>query len=310
MKTSQRTRIPAALTLLLLAGWENPAFSAHELLCAITKRNDLILFYSDAPGSILSAHAVTGLLDGSEKIRAIGYWGGIIYGLGGSSQLYTLDRNTGAATPVGSGPFVPRSYGLSFGAHNGPSGFYVVSDQRQSLVVNRATGGASSQPALSYAAGDPFAGASPAITALAYDPATGSWYAGDSLRNSLATLNPSTGVLNTINPAGVGIDFPRENGLGISPVTGLMYMASPAASSDPQANLYTVNKTTGAVTLVGLIGNPGDMPGKVVLTWTNAAFSLQSASGVTGPWTIVPGATNPYTNASTAGRQFFRLTGN
>jgi hypothetical protein len=37
-----------------------------------------------------------------------------------------------------------------------------------------------------------------------------------------------------------------------------MYLASPAASSDPAANLYTVDRVTGAVTLVGLIGNPGD----------------------------------------------------
>jgi hypothetical protein len=37
-----------------------------------------------------------------------------------------------------------------------------------------------------------------------------------------------------------------------------MYLNSPAASSDPQANLYVVDKLTGFATLVGQIGNPGD----------------------------------------------------
>jgi hypothetical protein len=56
----------------------------------------------------------------------------------------------------------------------------------------------------------------------------------------------------------MGIDVSTQNGLDISPATGIMYLASPAASSDPQANLYIVSKTTGLVSLVGQIGQPGD----------------------------------------------------
>ena len=46
---------------------------------------------------------------------------------------------------------------------------------------------------------------------------------------------------------------------------------------------------------------------EAVLTWTNAAFSLQAAPNVTGAYTNIPGATSPYTNVLSGSRQFFRL---
>jgi hypothetical protein len=49
---------------------------------------------------------------------------------------------------------------------------------------------------------------------------------------------------------------------------------------------------------------------KLVLSWTNAGFTLQSAPFVIGPFTNLPAATIPYTNPLTAPQQFFRLIGN
>ncbi len=49
---------------------------------------------------------------------------------------------------------------------------------------------------------------------------------------------------------------------------------------------------------------------EVVLSWTNAIFSLQSAPAATGTYTNIPGATSPWTNPITAGSQFFRLIAN
>jgi hypothetical protein len=48
---------------------------------------------------------------------------------------------------------------------------------------------------------------------------------------------------------------------------------------------------------------------ELVLSWTNAGFSLQSAPAVTGTFTNLPGATSPFTNALTGPQQFFRLRG-
>ena len=48
---------------------------------------------------------------------------------------------------------------------------------------------------------------------------------------------------------------------------------------------------------------------QLVLSWTAAGFNLQTAPAVTGTFTNLPGATSPYTNATTGAQQFFRLRG-
>jgi uncharacterized repeat protein (TIGR03803 family) len=53
-----------------------------------------------------------------------------------------------------------------------------------------------------------------------------------------------------------------------------------------------------------------ETPGNVVLTWTNAAFALQSAPGPSGPFTNILNATSPYTNAITGSQMYFRLLAN
>ena len=49
---------------------------------------------------------------------------------------------------------------------------------------------------------------------------------------------------------------------------------------------------------------------QLVLSWTNAAFSLQSSPAVTGVYTSISGATSPYTNPTSGAQQFFRLKAN
>ena len=47
--------------------------------------------------------------------------------------------------------------------------------------------------------------------------------------------------------------------------------------------------------------------GRIVLSWGNPSFVLQSATNVSGPFAAVPSATSPYTNNVTPSRLFFRL---
>jgi len=242
----------AATLVGLITSICTPANAAHEMIYVVDLNNNLLNFWSDAPGTIINAYSINGVQN-AEEIRGIDYWNGTIYGLGSFGELYTINPNNGVATMVGSGfGVVPN--GASFGADNGPAGYVVVSGSGQNLLVNRNTGVATVQPSLAYAAGDPNFGVRPRVDALAYDDATGKWYALDSLANSLATFDPTTGVLNTIGAN--GIDVARFNGLDISSDTGIMYLGTPAASSDPQANLYTVNEANGSVTLVGQIDYP------------------------------------------------------
>jgi WD40 repeat protein len=250
-------RITGSLALAVALFAAGRANAAHELLYGIEISTDnLISFYSDAPSTILASRSITGI-QAAESVRGIDFSSdGKLYALGSSSRLYTIDPNTGAATQVGSGQFSTLLNGSAFGMDIGATGVRVISDLGQALLINTGTGVATVQASPVYAAGDPNFGQTPAIDALAFNPATGGWVAGNSLANSFAIFTPGTGALNTIGPA--GIDFARNNGLDFSSTTGILYLGSPAASSDPQANLYTTNPLTGAVTLVGQIGHVGD----------------------------------------------------
>ena len=48
----------------------------------------------------------------------------------------------------------------------------------------------------------------------------------------------------------------------------------------------------------------------VILSWTNSAFLLQASSRVGGPFTNIPAATSPNTNAMTDLQRYFRLISN
>ena len=97
--------------------------------------------------------------------------------------------------------------------------------------------------------------------------------------------------MTTIDP--LGFDVSRINGFDISPNPGnKAYLASPASSSGTAADLYRVNLTTGQVTLVGLVGLPGDDtlirglavgPGCVNLSPTSLALSA-SGNQLTFSW--------------------------
>jgi hypothetical protein len=69
------------------------------------------------------------------------------------------------------------------------------------------------------------------------------------LLNTIAVFDPSTGELNTINAT--GIDISPSNGLDISSTSEIMYLASPVSESATSANLYSVDKNTALVSLIG-----------------------------------------------------------
>jgi hypothetical protein len=220
-----------------------PAKAAHEAIYGVDQNNNLSLFYSDAPNAIVSSYSITGI-KAAEEIRGIDYWNGTIYAFGSAGYLYTLNQ-FGVATQVGS-QFSVTPNGSTFGVDNDSSGFRIVSNLGMNLLIDRSTAAETVNPSV------------PArVDAIAFNSAGGQWYAVDTLLNTLETLNPNTGAVGVIGP--LGIDASRYNGFDISPFgAGIAYMVTPAASSDPQANLYTVDLATGLASLVGQVGNPGD----------------------------------------------------
>jgi hypothetical protein len=254
MKLTPFLTAAALIAGLLVTATTTSAFGGaltHDLLYAVTVRNDLLSFYSDQPGTILHAHAITGLA-GAESIRGIDFdpTRGSLYGLGSSSGLYVIHPATGAATLV-------RQFGNAahpgflldgqvFGFDAKSDGVRIVSELDQNLLLNRLTGaGVNDTPA-----------AQVPLSALAYEPTNLTMYAIKHTTSQFGTFNPGTGTFTPIGSLGIGGS--RQNGMDLSQPSGQIYFASPAVSTDPAANLYTINPNTGGVTLVGLIGNPGD----------------------------------------------------
>jgi hypothetical protein len=65
-----------------------------------------------------------------------------------------------------------------------------------------------------------------------------------------------------------------------------------------------------AVTAIPIPLNFQRYGNKLILSWADPSFALQSAPSATGVFTNVPGATSPYTNFFTAPARFYRLKSN
>jgi hypothetical protein len=166
---------------------------------------------------------------------------GELYLVGSTSRLYRLSPTTGVATVVGL-PFAPLLSGLNFGvAFDNADRLRVVSDTGQNLRIDPATAAVTVDSPLAFAAGDPNAGQTPQVVAIAYDHKNGgaTAYAIDASRGllRLGSATASDGMLTTI-AAGA----PFLTGFDISPATGLAYGIEPGFAPE----LVLLNLQTGA----------------------------------------------------------------
>jgi hypothetical protein len=278
------------LALLVIAGCEkdsqvlSPAGQADEesdalakgkrasgqRLYAITSRNRLIQFDSNEPDDLISKRRVTGLQI-NERLLGIDFRpaNGALYGLGSSSRLYVIDINTGAATPVGSGPFSPALQGKVFGFDFNPTvdRIRVISDAGQNLRLHPDLGtvvdfdpntaGIQTDGQLAYASGDANFGRQPRAAGAAYtnpdnDPATGTTlYDIDTRLDVLAIQNPpNNGVLNTVGSLRRNAE--RLLGFDIA-ASGVAYAAWAEDDDDDDNRLVTIDLATGKATKLGKI---------------------------------------------------------
>jgi len=116
----------------------------------------------------------------------------------------------------------------------------------------------------------------------------------------IARLN-TDGTLDTSFNPGNGPD----NGVACMALQadGRLLIGGQFASVSGFARNYVVQLSGGDA----MVLNFQKLNNQLVLSWTNAGFTLQSAPAVTGTFTNLPTATSPYTNALTGPQQFFRL---
>lgn len=231
---------------------------------------NIFTFDSSSPGTILTSFGTSGV-GGGEIFVGIDYLGSVLYGVSSAGKLYTLNDTTGVASLVGS---FGTLNGFYFGVDASAAGIRITSDLDMNFLVNPATGALiSSTPTLTPS--------TLSIDAIASQG--GTMYAVDSQANTLNTLNVGTGTITPIGP--MGYDVSGKNGFEISGTTGIAYFASGVSSSALDANLYTINLTTG---LAGLVGTIGSGSGLLVYGLTSpspvpepgtAALLLLSGSG-------------------------------
>jgi hypothetical protein len=255
-------RVAAVSTSLLIVA------AAHaEGLLALTTTNQLLTFDSSTPGTIATSVGVTGLVAG-ETLLGVDQRPatGLLYGLGSTSRLYSINQATGVATQVGSAGAFTLS-GTAFGFDFNPTvdRIRVVSNTGQDLRLNPNDGTlTATDTALTFALGDPNAAVTPRVVGSAYSNNTAgalstTLFGIDSNLDTLITqgsaggspVSPNTGQLFTIGALGfntsdlVGFDISGSSGIAYASLT------SPAANA---SQVFTINLATGAASLLGTIG--------------------------------------------------------
>ncbi|MEQ1860137.1 MAG: DUF4394 domain-containing protein [Chthoniobacteraceae bacterium] len=222
---------------------------------AVDTSNNLLHFDTATPGTVSSV-AISGLAPG-EMIKGLDFRpaDGLLYGLGNTNVLYTINSSTGVASQVGaSGAFALSGAEFGFDFNPTVDRLRVVSDADQNLRLNPNTGGlAAPDGALAFAAGDPNFGVNPNVTGSGYTNSffgatTTTLYGIDTNLDVLVTQNPpNAGTLNTVGA--LGLDIGSLTGFDVFGSTAFL-----AGTVGGVTGLYTVNLATGAATPVGVIG--------------------------------------------------------
>jgi hypothetical protein len=219
----------------------------------LTASNQLIQYNGNAVESPLADLTVTGLQSG-ETLLAIDFRPatGQLYGLGSTSRLYAINLMSGAATPVGTAPFVPAINGSVAGFDFNPTvdRIRVVTDSGQNLRLHPETGvvvsidqalnpGTPNVSSAAYANSD--AGAA-STTLFDIDISAQKLFKQDP---------PNEGTLVEIGP--LGISPTGDGGFDISPDNSVALASFTVNGAN---ELFQVDLTTGNATSLGSFSTP------------------------------------------------------
>jgi truncated hemoglobin YjbI len=228
-----------------------------ETVYAIDSRSILLAFDTDRPGAIRAMTAVRGLQPG-EMVLGLDFRPANkrLYALGSSSRLYILDPVTGAATPIGEGPFRPALEGTRFGFSFNPTvdRIRLVSNTGQNLRLHPDTGAvAATDMMLNYEDGMMAGVVAAGYTNSVAGATTTTLYNFDFARKALVIQNPpNDGRLSIAIRLPDGANFTDVSAFDISAATGRGYLATREAGA-PRVRLYEVNLTERTLTLTGQV---------------------------------------------------------
>jgi len=199
----------------------------------------------------------------TSELYALGY-----NPMNGEGRLYTLNLTTGAATAIGAAPFVLKTGMGKVSVDFNPTvdRIRVTGSDNSNFRLHPVTGVvAATDGNLSFAAADVNAGKDPSVGAGAYTNSfngatmTTLYNYDDSLNVLTTQIPPNNGTLNTIGASGIMVnlaDPSTDMDIFYNPFS-MINQAYLSANTGTSANddFYTLDLSTGAVTLVGRIGN-------------------------------------------------------
>lgn len=227
-------------------GWSSIAHAVPAT--GLLGGTSIFSFDTAAPGTGSAAVAISGLSVG-ESVLGIDFrpTNGVLYGLGSSGRLYTINSASGAATFAStlSTGLISGDYDISFNPT--VDRLRIVGTSGQDLRVNVDTGAVNVDGTLAYASGDANAAVTPRIVGAGYTNqntgtvATTTLYDLDAANATLVTqAPPNNGTLNTVGRLGV-------NGVVSFDIDG----STETAYAATNGALYQVNLTTGAANSIG-----------------------------------------------------------
>jgi hypothetical protein len=167
MSLSSRTLLTAAA--LAAAVIAPSAANAAEGFTAVTSTDDIVQLHSDSSPGLTGIHKVTGLAAGERIVGLDRAPSGELLGLTSAGNIASVDRATGRATVKFPAPVtaaVDPNAALTFAVAPDGASARIITAGRD-VSIDLATGAASNDPGLTFAAGDPHAGAQ-AAPALDY----------------------------------------------------------------------------------------------------------------------------------------------
>ncbi|HKQ72518.1 MAG TPA: DUF4394 domain-containing protein [Blastocatellia bacterium] len=275
-----------------------PGPAIEGTVFAVTNGNNLISFNQFTPSALMTGPtAITGL-QAAELVMGIDFRPrtGLLFAVTNQSRVYTINTSTAAATVVGAAPFTPAVNGTSFGFDFNPvpDRIRFVTDADQDLRLNPNDGTvAGTDGTLAFnstAPADPNSGTNPNVVGSAYTnnfsgATTTTLFGIDSNLDILVTqgspggapVSPNTGTLFTVGP--LGVNTTPDVGFDIVNRTGVA-LASLTPMGGTTSNLYTINLTTGAATLIGPIGTAETVRDISAVIRVETIFALTTTNGL------------------------------
>jgi hypothetical protein len=252
----------ASAALVACGGGDDPAPPQVTVqvgdAVALTASGKLVSFNRSTPGTLVGSVSVSGLASG-ETLLGVDYRpaDGLLYGVGSTGTIYTLDPATGQVTLKSSlkaaanddNPFASLS-GTDFGVDFNPAAdrLRVVSNTGQNLRINVDSGDTITDGTIAPATG------AASISASAYTNS----FAGTST-TQLYGIDANTGLLHLQDPPNngtlavglpLGVTGTVMNGFDIDARNNTGYAVLGAAGA---TTLYTVNLGTGASASLGVV---------------------------------------------------------